>query len=256
MSSESQDISVPALRLIRTISSRDWDQSKITMFLENLPEIKVKEVSDWTFLIVSDPENDPCSVIEITMYKDEVVTKNRVPFVDTTLLACIFGGSFATKQVYIEVDTCRRAVNMLETYLIDLDPFVLTHELVSWVGSDELYLLYGKPCDNALLSSLIEKGYLLLVQWLATRLELGSIDGNTALKTACQFGRLEILKWLWHNVPVSDLNDVMDSCFRLCCENGHLEMAKWLWTNLCLPDDADLFKSACDNGHLPSDWKN
>ena len=83
-------------------------------------------------------------------------------------------------------------------------------------------------------------------------------DNNYAFCCACEYGHLEVAKWLvdTFGLTINNVRSKDNFAFRLTCENGHLEVAKWLVDKFGL-NIADVksqnnyaFCSACENGHL------
>ena len=50
-----------------------------------------------------------------------------------------------------------------------------------------------------------------------------------AFRYSCDYGNIEIAKWLYSlgNVNIHANNDY---AFRYSCDNGHIEIAKWLYS--------------------------
>jgi len=81
---------------------------------------------------------------------------------------------------------------------------------------------------------------------------------NCAFRLACQFGHLEVAKWIHGNFPLCeyDVNIFDHECLRFSCGNGHLEVAKWLVSEFNLTSknircgDNFALMNSCQNGHL------
>ena len=80
-----------------------------------------------------------------------------------------------------------------------------------------------------------------------------SAENEQAFSYACEFGHLEIAKWLFLIKPDIDISAENEYAFRYASKNGHLEMAKWL---LQIKPDIDIsadnefaFRYASANEH-------
>ncbi len=78
------------------------------------------------------------------------------------------------------------------------------------------------------------------------------------LSALCQYGRLDIARWLVASRRLSGVDASMDDdhALRLACENGHSDVAKWLKAEFWLSPknaravDNYALRMACANGHL------
>jgi len=113
------------------------------------------------------------------------------------------------------------------------------------MDNDLLYLfdnLYFDMCHNDNLDA---------AKWLF----LKKPDIHKAIMIACEFGYLELVKWIY-----SMNNLVLNDCYTNgmlligSCGNGHIEVAKWLMIEMNLlmhPSNLDVaFRMSCINGHV------
>lgn len=112
--------------------------------------------------------------------------------------------------------------------------------------------MFGSACD----------GNLSVVRWLyATMQPSLLVESNEpslydsqlrfGLLGACEYGRLDIVKWLLCTVSYTSENK--DDAFCAACEEGQLEVAQWLWSTFHMDvslDYAYAFKHACRHGRL------
>ena len=121
-------------------------------------------------------------------------------------------------------------------------------------------ILKKEGSQEALLAQLIEA-------WETTaddkKSEMLHADDDYAFRWACEYGHIEMAKWLWYLCQTAEEQKAMLHAqdrwaFRLACQNGHQKVAEWLW-HVC-PDeekkamlhaqDDYAFGVACDNGHI------
>ena len=105
--------------------------------------------------------------------------------------------------------------------------------------------------------ALIQQGNLLgFIRSDPTRIDrYGKI---TYFQLACQFGKLNIAKWLHTKFRFNDDEAKRDSnfSFRISCMKGHLDIAKWLHVTFNVTDqdvaiyDNAAFRAACNNGYM------
>jgi hypothetical protein len=75
-----------------------------------------------------------------------------------------------------------------------------------------------------------------------------------AFECACDFGRFEVVKWLYSIKPTIDISSNNEYAFRNACKKGFLELAKWLLSikptiNISVKFEY-VFEDVCVNGHL------
>lgn len=81
------------------------------------------------------------------------------------------------------------------------------------------------------------------------------MDCSYNFQICCQYGNLEMAKWVKGTFKYVDVHRNGELPFRSACANGHLHIANWLCSSF---PDIDIyncqfhaFLSACRNGHLP-----
>jgi len=89
------------------------------------------------------------------------------------------------------------------------------------MNSSEIYKILYSVCVN---------GNLLQLQNVNLTHEHVRNDYYLALRRACRFGQLEVLKWLdgKFGLTVIDAKCLSNWPFSLACSFGHLEIAKWI----------------------------
>ena len=133
---------------------------------------------------------------------------------------------------------------------------------VAWYNKMSTFqeILKKEGSQEALLAQLIEA-------WETTaddkKSEMLHADDDYAFRWACEYGHIEMAKWLWYLCQTAEEQKAMLHAqdrwaFRLACQNGHQKVAEWLW-HVC-PDeekkamlhaqDDYAFGVACDNGHI------
>jgi len=79
-------------------------------------------------------------------------------------------------------------------------------------------------------------------------------SSTIALSSACQFGHLEVIRWIREKNPQIDVLDNGMYNFAIACLNGRLEIIKqlheWVPTLDVSNNDDEAFMWACFNGHL------
>lgn len=104
-----------------------------------------------------------------------------------------------------------------------------------------------------LLEKSCEYGQLEIIKWLAKRLVIRHDKLHRIFESACEHGRLEVAQWLVETHGDLDIHAFDDRAFRLSCSCGRTHIAKWLVglggvdVHICL-DDA--FRAACKYAHL------
>lgn len=81
-----------------------------------------------------------------------------------------------------------------------------------------------------------------------------SAENEQAFSYACEFGKLEIAKWLLQIQPNIDISAENEYAYRYASRNGHLEVVKWLFEiksdiDICVDNDF-AFRNAYRNEHL------
>ena len=81
-----------------------------------------------------------------------------------------------------------------------------------------------------------------------------SAENDRAFSYACEFGQLEIAKWLLQIKPNIDISADNEYAYRYASRNGYLKVVKWLFQlkpaiDICV-DNNFAFRNACKNNHL------
>jgi len=99
-------------------------------------------------------------------------------------------------------------------------------------------------------------GYLDVTKWLYSLEDKPDIhiDNERPFILACLNGKIEIVKWLCLLEDKPNIHANNDKAFRLACSNGHIEIAKWLMTledkpNIHANNDK-AFSNTCKYGYL------
>jgi ankyrin repeat protein len=70
-------------------------------------------------------------------------------------------------------------------------------------------------------------GHLNIIKWLTIE-EIGYYEACTLFRFSCLYGQLDIAQWLFKTCHILGVRDENDYAFRYSCRNGHLDVAKWL----------------------------
>jgi ankyrin repeat protein len=102
--------------------------------------------------------------------------------------------------------------------------------------------------------TLCKSGNLQKLQHIITQQNINMADFDQLFRTACEYGRLDIAKWLLQIKPDINISADDDEAFQCACGNGHLDVAKWLLQikpniDISINND-EAFRYACEDGHL------
>ena len=101
---------------------------------------------------------------------------------------------------------------------------------------------------------LCKSGNLQELQHIIEQQNINMTDFNNLFSTACQYGQLDMAKWLLQIKPDIDISTNNDYAFRWVCYKGYLDIAKWLLQikpdiNISAEDEF-AFRWACLEGHI------
>jgi ankyrin repeat protein len=195
-------------------------------FIENLKKSKMSPVIEENF-----NENSPKNISsEISIndliknddfrgVRDYIKIPNYKPYM--LILACKMGALETTKH-------------LLTNYCIDLET---NHDYIIFASKKghldivEYLVIKGANIsgnNNRPLEYACKKGHLNIVTYLISR---GAIPTTMIFRTACQYGWLEIVKYLDQvNHPDKYISDIFS--FELACTSGNLELVRYL-TEYC-----------------------
>lgn len=124
------------------------------------------------------------------------------------------------------------------------------YNVVFWLSK----LVESKQIENnkELFEKCCQKGFLNISKLLKNVFHIRDTDLNEALILSCEYGYLELAKWLYSLYNTYKQNDHINKAFELSCLNGHIGIAKWLLEDneISLNTINDIFNKSCYNDNF------
>ena len=148
--------------------------------------------------------------------------------------------------------SCMNGHLNIAKWLLDILPSIEVYNL---------WIIYNWYSDELPFETACKNGHLNIVMWLWNR---AIKDGNNTynelrlkyIEVCCKNNHRDIVKW-WLDIYHDDNHGILKRAFETACEYGYLDMAKWLWN--ISSGEMGLGKSiyslrplalCCENGHL------